>query len=247
MRKLLITLGLLMANNVYADTCIPKPDCADMGYTETSCNGGALKCPFDTTKLFCTASLPPAVECDVGMVYYSNGKCYSDYNTSYGIALGVVVVGDSLVMGAPISMSWATDFKNIIDLPDIVMSSGPAGDINGKGNTLAIVSQHVSSGQTISTSAAMYCNNHAPTGTSAGQWYLPAAGELYSYVYGNYTKLKPTIQAMGWTNFDYYCFWSSSESDDSDAWYMCIQDGKIKYQSTNYSMAVSCFLDISGR
>ncbi len=34
--------------------CTPTPDCADMGYTETSCSGSFVRCPFDTSKLFCT-------------------------------------------------------------------------------------------------------------------------------------------------------------------------------------------------
>ena len=190
MKKGLIALGLLMASNATAQTCIPKPDCVDMGYTETSCNGGALKCPFDTTKLFCTTSLPPAVECDVGMIYYSNGKCYSEYNTSYGIALGVVVVGDTLVMSAPIRMTWSRDGRNVDGVQNISSSSRAQADMNGKSNTLAIVSAHSSNGENATSSATVYCNYYSTMGTSAGDWYLLAVGELYSYLYGNYNKLE---------------------------------------------------------
>ena len=33
--------------------CTPTPDCASIGYTETSCEGDSLKCPFDITKMMC--------------------------------------------------------------------------------------------------------------------------------------------------------------------------------------------------
>ena len=37
---------------VYAE-CVPAPDCGELGYTATSCEGKFVRCPFDTTKLFC--------------------------------------------------------------------------------------------------------------------------------------------------------------------------------------------------
>ena len=46
--------------------CVPVPDCASIGYTETSCDGDSLKCPFDTTKLYC----PP---CDSSFRYTCAG------------------------------------------------------------------------------------------------------------------------------------------------------------------------------
>ncbi len=42
----------LLPFNVYGE-CTPTPDCADMGYTEVSCSGKFVRCPFDTSKLFC--------------------------------------------------------------------------------------------------------------------------------------------------------------------------------------------------
>ena len=43
----------LVPFNVYAVPCTPAPDCASIGYTETSCETISLKCPFDQTKLYC--------------------------------------------------------------------------------------------------------------------------------------------------------------------------------------------------
>ena len=45
--------------------CVPTPDCASIGYTATSCDGGFVRCPFDASKLFC---LP----CDTKYQYSCN-------------------------------------------------------------------------------------------------------------------------------------------------------------------------------
>lgn len=33
--------------------CTPAPDCQSLGYTQTSCPEGGIKCPWDSSKLFC--------------------------------------------------------------------------------------------------------------------------------------------------------------------------------------------------
>ena len=47
-----MTIIGLFSFNAYAE-CTPTPDCASIGYTETSCEGDSLKCPFDITKMMC--------------------------------------------------------------------------------------------------------------------------------------------------------------------------------------------------
>ena len=63
-------LSLLFPFSTHA-TCTPTPDCADMGYTETSCSGSFVRCPFDTSKLFCAP-------CDSKFQYL----CSGDYITA---------------------------------------------------------------------------------------------------------------------------------------------------------------------
>ena len=46
--------------------CVPTPNCAEIGYTATSCDGDSLKCPFDTSKLFC-------IPCDTSFKYLCSG------------------------------------------------------------------------------------------------------------------------------------------------------------------------------
>jgi len=57
----ILVSSLTMTNMAHAE-CTPAPDCASIGYTETSCEGDSLKCPFDTSKLFC-------IPCDTSFKY----------------------------------------------------------------------------------------------------------------------------------------------------------------------------------
>lgn len=34
-------------------TCTATPDCNSLGYTQTTCEGGGIRCPFDAGKMFC--------------------------------------------------------------------------------------------------------------------------------------------------------------------------------------------------
>ena len=42
----------LLSSVAHAE-CVPAPDCGELGYTAESCEGKFVRCPFDTTKLFC--------------------------------------------------------------------------------------------------------------------------------------------------------------------------------------------------
>ncbi len=42
----------LLSTTAYAE-CTPAPDCAELGYMADSCEGKFVRCPFNTSKLFC--------------------------------------------------------------------------------------------------------------------------------------------------------------------------------------------------
>ncbi len=88
--------------NVYGE-CTPTPDCASIGYTETSCEGDYLACPFDSTKLKC-------IPCDSSFRYdcvgenmigegnscngkYTACKCNSGYRIKDNVCLENCDVG----------------------------------------------------------------------------------------------------------------------------------------------------------
>ena len=62
----ILVSSVTMTGTVRAE-CVPSPDCAEMGYTETSCDGDSLKCPFDLSKLYC-------IPCDSSFQYACNGE-----------------------------------------------------------------------------------------------------------------------------------------------------------------------------
>ena len=240
MRKGLIALSMLVASNATAQTCIPKPDCADMGYTKTSCSGAYLKCPFDTSKMACLADAP-LTGCYVGYIYYSDKTC-SNNVISGKTPIGVVVKENAVVLSQMRSslVTWGSRYTDVSGVVDTTSDTALL-DYNGKSNTAAIVA--ACSSDTTSNNAAKYCNSYSTTGTSVGQWYLPAAGELYSYVYGNYNTITTTASKLGWTYSSGY-YWSSSERGDSYAWSVHTYDGNVASDYKGYGKLVSCFLEI---
>jgi len=246
MRKLFLTLGVLIGNDALAQSCMPVPDCAAMGYTETSCEGDFLRCPFDTTKMACVVKKTTGAStgCEVGMIYYSDGTCSSLYNATKSIA-GIVVEKDKLILSKPVKMTWASNANtDVSGITNITSSDTAKTDMNGKSNTAAIVSAY--SSDTASNNAAKYCNSFTGgiNGTE-GKWYLPAVGELYTYLYGYYLTLKPVaVDIMGWNNFETF-FWSSSEYSSLFAWFMGSDGGSVAWNSKNINdYSVSCLLEI---
>ena len=112
-------------------------------------------------------------------------------------------------------------------------------DFNGKSNTATIMTDDTSN------VAAKYCNDYTTAGTSAGDWYLPAAGELYSYVYGNYSAIKTAMTSIGWTWDNNYYLWSSSEYSQDYACLLNTSDGRLAYTGKNSHMYFKCFLEIN--
>ena len=118
-------------------------------------------------------------------------------------------------------------------------------DFNGWANTQAIM-EYVSdktinpipSGQTNGVfQAAMVCQRYNPDGGSAGQWYLPAAGELCNYVGVNKNALNTALQTYGGLKVDYSnskYYWCSNESQ---FYGICITNDT---QPSNYGKSDFC-------
>ena len=272
-QKIGMTFLFCLLSGVTHAECVPTPDCASIGYTETSCDGDALKCPFDTSKLFCVpcdssykytcsgdnitggvgsacggkyvscscanggafnnGSCPQS--CTVGMIYYSDKSCSSTYDSTK-TPIGVVVKDNELVLSrrSGFVMTWGT-YGRELSLNNLTEYQA-RNNFNGKSNTATIIAED--SGAV----AAKYCNDYTTAGTSAGDWYLPAAGELYSYVYGNYSAINTAMTSIGWT-WGSYWLWSSSEYSSNYAWTVYTNDGymsiHLKGSNGNY---VSCLL-----
>jgi len=105
-------------------------------------------------------------------------------------------------------------WSNLINTP-----VGPAArsDINGAGNTVAIMMQ---SGH--NRSAAQACADLAYGGYD--DWYLPSKDELND-IYLNRFAINPTAVANGGEGLSDSFHWSSSEEDDNKAWMMKFING----------------------
>lgn len=84
-----IVCGLFYYGNVHAQ-CVATQDCAALGYTESSCSGGGVKCPFGNY-WFCGEKKGVCQSCKAGMILNSDMTC-SRTKTSGKTPIGVVVL-----------------------------------------------------------------------------------------------------------------------------------------------------------
>ena len=115
-------------------------------------------------------------------------------------------------------MPWGGGYSyiDISGLTNYATSGEAISDFDGWANTQAIM-EYVSdktidpipSGRTNGVyQAAMVCQRYNPDGESAGQWYLPAVGELYNYVALNNNAVNTALQTYGglsWSRENYWC------------------------------------------
>lgn len=127
------------------------------------------------------------------------------------------------------TMIWGTT-TDISGLTNYATSGEAVSDFDGWANTQAIM-EYVSdktinpipSGATNGVfQAAMVCQRYNPDGETAGQWYLPAAGELSNYVGLNNNAVNTALQTYGGLTLpnNYSSYWSSNEYGRADAYYI---------------------------
>lgn len=215
-----------------AESCAVPPSCADLGYIRSAseCATAALKCPFDQTKYYCLTSdeledIKPS-NCAIGDILYSDKTCNANVVASKK-PIGVVFDSTNRLAIAlnTSSMKWSTEYFDIPNL-DITSPSAAKADWQGKGNTATIISYCQTNSK--SCPAAEYANSYTTDGTNAGDWYLPAGGELNA-IYGNKDVLNTALDKMGGTALPDNYHWSSSEYDNYSAWSQRFSDGFIHF------------------
>ena len=171
-KYLLLCSALTMASSAQAAdlNCTALPDCADLGYTQTEadCEGFfALKCPFDTSKLFCGGD-----KCKVGSILYDDFKCYEEIQNSKG-KLGIVfdtekrmAIGTSEYTGHP----WGQNST------DYTISNSYSSATNGFENTKSLYDDAVASAGTANY-PYLTCYRMTTGDVSAGTWFLPSVSE----------------------------------------------------------------------
>ena len=128
---------------------------------------------------------------------------------------------------------------DISGLTNYATSGEAVSDLDGWTNTQAIMEyvtdktiDPIPSGVTNGVyQTAMVCQRYNPDGNTAGQWYLPAAGEMYNYVGLNKDALNTALQTYGGLTLpsinDFY--WCSTEHNSGYAF-------AIRYRSGVYNL-----------
>lgn len=213
-------------------------------YTSCNCSSGYT---WDGSACVEDAPTCSDTSCSVGHVYYTDGTCCKDVLSNKTV-VGIVVKDNELVMGRKSGSAMVWAYANYdIDINSIANTSeaGAKDDYNGKSNTLSIVSELVPLGEQAAGCAAITCNSYSVSGAPAGGWYLPALGELNSYVINQSSTLNSTLNKLGWNNLD-GVYWTSSEYDGSYAWNIDSDGYADNTVEKNMANDVICFLPING-
>ena len=167
----------LLAGSAAAQTCVAN-NCAALGFTKSAsnCEGDIIRCPFDTSKVFCKEKEVYVME--AGDILYSDKTTSHYYTDNNKTPIGVVVdPSRRLAMALNCTLKqWANNGynkNNISGIPDKEPADTKT-DFNGKSYTKTIVDACGSN-----CPAAYYAYNYTTAGTSKGDWFLPSGGQLW--------------------------------------------------------------------
>ena len=230
----------LLAGTAAAQTCVAN-NCAALGFTKSAsnCEGDIIRCPFDTSKVFCKEKVYAPKP---GDILYSDGTI-SDSVIASKTPVGIVAyVNGSTGFAVALTESnqnqaWGGYGYDIYCISDMDHGAASA-DMNGRVNTQCLVSDSQTH------PAANYCNMFSAVSSGKGSsgWYLPAAGELKAMSY-SYGAINLGLQKLSKTQISSNYYWSSSENHDYAAWYVIPSDGKVYGGlSKNTSLSVRCIL-----
>ncbi len=171
--------------------------------------------------------------CQIGDILYSDKSCDPNVVASKK-PIGVVFDrANRLAIALDTELKEWSD-KNF-DVPTLLnygSSSAVTADLQGKNNTRLVLDYCKTNGY--SCPAFEYVNSYQTEGTKAGDWYLPAIGEL-NVIYGNMGVLNTALGKIGRTYLPTNYHWSSSEGSNGNAWLLHFRNGNVRvnYKNTN--------------
>ena len=217
-------------------TCEECKSGTNTRYSEVTCNSGYYK-----INGICTPPCSTVGTCKVGDIYAYNTTpigvvFYNDSSTTKIIALTDINESGEAVIK---TISWGSGDLNWSASGFITGSSSTAlTDMNGRYNTTHILNYLTTNNKT--SIAAPAVNSYAPstcrTGSmcAKGNWYLPAAGELWSTCQ-NYNIINNAIEAAG-GNIINRSYWSSTEQSTPGAWIIAVRTNcDIWYENKSLS------------
>ena len=262
---------VLLSSGAVEAACIQTPTCSSLGYDSSSSCSGGTKCPFgnawnctvvDLTNKITElekqiteiinngsgsdgATTPDYSNCKIGAILYSDKSCDPNVVASKK-PIGVVFDrANKLAIGLEESQQYWSypDYFDAPGLSNITSSSAVIADWQGKNNTRVVLEYCKAKGR--NCPAFRYVNSYKTEGTIAGDWYLPAFGELNA-IYGNKDVLNIALGKIGGTKLGTDMYWSSSEYSDGYAWILKFSDGGVsnyypKFYDNHYVRPVLAF------
>ena len=215
----------LVPFNVYAEPCTPTPDCADMGYTETSCSGKFVRCPFDTSKLFCTpCDSSFQYDCDGAYTAGGLGSTCGEKYASCTCVEGATFTGGNCICDTSCSLgniyysdgTCSSCIETTKTAIGVVVKDNELIVSRAKGSTMSWAANY------IDTSLTNYAN-----GTAANSDLNGKANT--SVIIATYTSGTADNNAAVYCN-SYY-----TEGTNSGDWYLPSGGELTKYVNSNYS------------
>ena len=126
------------------------------------------------------------------------------------------------------------DYINIVE----ATTGNCLSDFNGKSNTEVLI------GLGADYLAANTCNQYGTTALPAGNWYLPAMGEL-GYIIPRFNVINVALQAVGGVQLsDGFYIWSSTEHSSDGASAVDTSSGGVLYFSKDDDLYVRAFASV---
>ena len=174
--------------------------------------------------------------CVLGSILYSDKKCYAGSTPSGKTPIGVVFDADRrtaiALESSPSGIEWGGYGYDIPGITNVINLSEAKQDFNGKAKTAAMKAYN-SNNSWLNYLAAKYAYEYKTTGTNAGEWYLPALGELNT-VYSNKDYMNYALSLVGKEDISTNYHWSSSESSSDYAWVLIFSNGDV-YNNHKYN------------
>ena len=169
--------------------------------------------------------------CLVGDILYSDKSCDPNVVTPKK-PIGVVFDrANRLAIALDTEeKAWSDERFDVPTLSNYGLLSAATADWQGKNNTRVMLEYCKTNGK--SCPAFEYVNSYKTEGTKAGDWYLPAMGELYA-IYANQDVLNIALGKIG-RQFEAGFYWSSSEMSRDEAWRLRFGNGSVYDRYKNH-------------
>ena len=153
---------------------------------------------------------------------YEPGAYWHKGNSEHHIASPYLYVNDEYVFNEGVYNGCVGDAVSMLS------------DMDGKANTTVINDDE--------HPAAQYCATYSTNGTSAGDWYLPAMGEL-AFIMARFDTINEAISNVSGTPFNHDGgYFSSTQNANAYACRIATNGGQIQMEKKNSDSLVRPFL-----